>query len=109
MDRILSHLRSNHPPDTPWLESVSRQVITGTIADLDGTKLRMSSGPEHDDAFGCALAPGILPILRTDDGDDLRMIAEIASGGDMELVVARCGPPWRTLEMDSRMGRVTFV
>lgn len=109
LDRILSHLRSNHPPDTPWVASVSHRMIGGTVADLDKADLRMSSGSEHEEAFRYALAPGVLPILCTDDGEDLRSIAEIASGRDMELVIARCGAPLRMLERYPTMGRVTYV
>jgi hypothetical protein len=109
MDRILSHLRSHHPPDTPWVACARRRMIRGTVAALDGSKLGMSSGAEHEDAFRYALAPGIVPILCTDDGDDLRSIAEIATGREMELVIARCGAPLRMLERYPMMGRVTYV
>lgn len=98
MDRILDHVGSAHPPDTPRVAVASGRLITGTVSDPHRLKGAMSSGAEHEDAFRYALAPGTMPILCTDDTDDLRSIVEMASGREMQVVIARRGPAsttWR--------------
>lgn len=109
MDRILDHVGSAHPPGTPWVAVASGRLITGTVSDLHRLKGVMSSGAEHEDAFRYALAPGTMPILCTDDNDDLRSIVEMASGREMQVVIARCGPRRHDMRWTPGSERMTFV
>ena len=91
LDRIIDYLQTRLPSDTMWVAVAAGRLYQGTV-DKAKELLRLpGGGSELSHALRYALAPGVRPIVCTDEAEDLRPLIEMAGGRGMDLVVVRFG------------------
>lgn len=107
-DRMIRHIEANWPADTVWTVVAMERVHSGTVADINRIRKLPMGGSEMKGALEYTLAPGVHPVVYTDDGEDLGPLVEAARGHSLDIVVIPTGGLHGRIDMQG-LGTITHI